>query len=35
MENNTHHEDSEVHNISDSFEASAFSEGFHANGKFY
>jgi len=32
MENNTRHEDSEVHNISDSFEASAFSEGFHANG---
>jgi len=32
MENSTHHEDSDVHNISDSFEASALSEGFHANG---
>merc|ERR1712179_338200 len=32
MEGNTTHEDSEDHNISDSFEASALSEGFHASG---
>jgi len=32
MEGNTHREDSEDHNISDSFEASALSEGFHASG---
>ena len=31
MENNSHLEDSEVHNISDSFEASALSEGFNIN----
>merc|ERR1712179_589511 len=32
MEGNTTHEDSEDHNISDSFEASALSEGLHASG---